>query len=201
MKQNTYLRDAAPAWAAFALAATVLLPWYAMQDGGWLGNYGAIFGQAESAPGWLQATSHGRPWLWLALLPLLAAFAPLLPQRRQQGLLLAWAGGVGLAGLLAAGFAIGPQGWNWFGWQDGAHALAVGQYGLGWGGALTLLALLMLLGLGMARLGYFQGNQFVAGAIMLCSALLILFIAVPVLRSLSGALLDEAGRLSAGEAW
>ena len=201
MKQNTYLRDAAPAWAAFALAATVLLPWYAMQDGGWLGNYGAIFGQAESAPGWLQATSHGRPWLWLALLPLLAAFAPLLPQRRQQGLLLAWAGGVGLAGLLAAGFAIGPQGWNWFGWQDGAHALAVGQYGLGWGGALTLLALLMLLALGLARLGYFQGNQFVAGAIVLCSALLILFIAVPVLRSLSGALLDEAGRLSAGEAW
>ncbi|SFV13799.1 ABC transporter permease [Pseudoduganella namucuonensis] len=201
MKRNTLHSGAALGWATLAIAAALLLPWYAMPDAGWLRDYPAVFGDPASAPGWLQA-SRGRFWLWLPLAaPLAALLAPLCAGRRQQGLLLAAAGGLGLAGLLGAGFAIGPQGWVWFGWQDGALALPVGQPGLGWGGALTLLSLLMLLATGVARLGYFQGNEFVSGAVVLCSALLILFIAAPVLKSLAGAFLDEAGRVSAAEAW
>ncbi len=59
-----------------------------------------------------------------------------------------------------------------------------------------LLALLMLLGAGIARLGYFRGDLFVAGAVVLCSALLLLFVALPVGKSLLGAFLDDAGRPS-----
>jgi iron(III) transport system permease protein len=202
MKREIYYSDASLGWAALALAASLLLPWYAVQDSGWLGSYPALFGDAGMAPGWLQAAVHQRYWLWLPLVaPLLAMLAPLCPTRRSQGLLLACVAGAGLAVLLGTGYAIGPQGWNWFGWQDGAWALPVGQYGLGWGGIVVLLALLMLLALGVARLGYFQGNEFVAGAVLLCSALLILFIAVPVLTSLAGAFLDEAGGISGAEAW
>ena len=54
----------------------------------------------------------------------------------------------------------------------------------------------MLLGAGLARLGRFRGDLFVGGAVVLCSGLLLLFVALPVARSLSGALLDEAGAWS-----
>ncbi len=88
-----------------------------------------------------------------------------------------------------AGFGIGAAGWSfefleaWFG------ALSSGQFGIGLGGALVLLSLLMLLGAGIARLGYFRGDLFVAGAVVLCSALLLLFVALPVGKSLLGAFL------------
>ena len=67
---------------------------------------------------------------------------------------------------------------------------------MGIGGALALLALLMLLGTGIARLGFFRGDVFVAGAVVLCSALLLLFVALPVGKSLAGALYDDAGVFS-----
>jgi iron(III) transport system permease protein len=74
--------------------------------------------------------------------------------------------------------------------------LAAGQPGLGVGGALTLLALLMLLGCGLAATGKFRGDAFVAGAVVLCAALLLLFVALPVAVALAGAFVDEAGRFS-----
>jgi iron(III) transport system permease protein len=58
---------------------------------------------------------------------------------------------------------------------------------MGLGGALVLLALLMLMGAGVARLGYFRNDVFVAGAVLLCAALLLLFVALPVAKSLIGA--------------
>ena len=100
---------------------------------------------------------------------------------------------IGLVGLVGSGFGIGAQGWSfeWLGALFGE--LKVGQFGIGLGGALVLLALLMLLGSGVARLGYFRGDFFVAGAVVLCGALLLLFVALPVGKSLLGAFLDEAG--------
>ena len=100
---------------------------------------------------------------------------------------------VGLAGLLGAGFAIGARGWA-FEWLDASFgALPAGQFGLGLGGVLALASLLMLLGLGLARRGYFRGDLFIACAVLGCGALLLLFVALPVLRALGGAFFDEAG--------
>ncbi len=204
MKPKTLYADSASGWALLALAASLLLPWYGVQDDfSWTRGYGAVFGDIGAANGWLQATHYQRPWLLLPLLAPLAAGLGLLlcKTRRALGLVLAGAGATGLAGLLGAGFAIGAQGWNWFGLQDGALALPVGQFGMGWGALLVLVALLMLTAAGIARLGYFQGNEFVAGAVLLCATLLILFIAVPVLKSLAGAFLDEGGAFSLAETW
>jgi hypothetical protein len=51
---------------------------------------------------------------------------------------------LGAALLLLAGFTIGIQGWS-VGWMKAAlPALPQGQFGLGWGGIIVLLALLMI---------------------------------------------------------
>ncbi len=186
-------------WALLGLAAFVLLPWYFPQNLSLWQSLPGVFGGADTAGGLVQALRHGKPWLWIGAAGLLLALAAArLPAGRAQGrLLLAGAGG-GLIGLLVAGFGIGAAGWSfefleaWFGVLPG------GQFGIGLGGALVLLSLLMLLGAGIARLGYFRGDLFVAGATVLCSALLLLFVALPVGKSLLGAFLDEGGRLSLG---
>jgi iron(III) transport system permease protein len=187
------------AWWLLGLAAFVLLPWYFPQNLSIWQTLPGAFGGSETASGLVQALRHDRPWLWFAMLGLLAAGVALwLPAGRSQGLLLVVATGAALAGLLASGFAIGAQGWS-FDWAvDLFGALPTGQFGVGLGGALALLALLMLLGAGLARLGYFRGDLFVAGSVVLCTALLLLFVALPVGKSLIGAWLDEAGRFSPG---
>ena len=53
-----------------------------------------------------------------------------------------------------------------------------------------------MLGAGIARFGWVRGDAFTASAIVVCSALLLLFVAYPVARALAGAFVDESGRLS-----
>ncbi len=185
------------AWLLLGLAAFALLPWYFPQNLTLLRALPGIFGGPDTASGLVHAAVHGRPWLWTGAAALLAGLvAWRLPAGPAQGWGLVLSAGAGLGGLLGAGFAIGAQGWAfeslaaWFGDLPG------GQFGIGLGGALVLLALLMLLGAGIARLGFFRGDLFVAGAVVLCAALLLLFVALPVGKSLVGALYDEAGQLS-----
>ena len=182
------------AWLLLGLAAFALLPWYFQQDMGLIKALPGVFGGRETASGLVQALQHGKPWLWLGLLGLaIAAAAWPLPPSRLQGGLLAGGGALGLVGLLAAGFGIGAQGWS-YEWLNATFgALSGGQFGMGLGGALVLLALLMLMGAGVARLGYFRNDVFVAGAVLLCAALLLLFVALPVAKSLIGAFIDESG--------
>ena len=192
-------RRAVLAWLLLGLAAYALLPWYFQQDLGLLKALPGVWGGADTASGLVQALRHGRPWLWLGLLGLgLAAAGWRLQPSRAQGWLLLAGGGLGTAGLLASGFAIGARGWSFEFLAALFGALPAGQFGLGLGGALALLSLLMLAGAGVARLGYFRGDLFVAGAVLFCSALLLLFVALPVAKSLAGAFFDEAGAFSVG---
>ena len=110
--------------------------------------------------------------------------------------------GLGLAGVLLAGFAIGAQRLEPSDRRTRPSASLPGsQFGIGLGGAPVLLALLMLFGVGIARLGCFRGDLFVACAVVLCSALLLLFVALPVRKALAGALLDEDGSISLAPHW
>ena len=181
-------------WIALGVAAFALLPWYFQQNQTLWRALPGVFGGAETASGMVHALVHGRVWLWLGLAGLVvAALGSARRPGRSQGALLVLGGLIGIVGLLASGFTIGVQGWSvalldeWFG------PLAQGQFGVGWGGALVLIALLMLLGAGVARLGYFRGDGFVAGATLGCGALLALFIALPVGKALFGAILNEDG--------
>jgi iron(III) transport system permease protein len=98
--------------------------------------------------------------------------------------------------MLVAGFAVGVQGWAFGGLATTFGPLSTGRPGIGVGGAVVLWSLLMLAAIGAARLGAFRGDVFVAAAVLGCAALLLLFIAWPVLRALLGALLDDQGRWS-----
>ena len=185
-------------WALGALAAT-LLPWYLASDRTLLQSLPGVFGGAETASAVVQALTLGKPWLWSVIVGLgVCAVGVALPAGRRQGAWLVAGAAIGLAGLLVTGFAIGARGWA-FEWLDASlGALAGGQAGLGIGGALALSSLLMLLGLGLARIGYFRGDLFVACAVIGGGALLALFVALPVLRALSGAFFDESGAFSLG---
>ncbi len=185
---------ALPAWLLVGVAAYALLPWYFLQDRSLWQALPAVFGSGDAAGGLVQATRLGRSWLWFAPVGLaLAAVGWRADRRAVRGRWLVAGSGVGLVGLLVSGFTIGAQGWA-FAWLEQAlGALPQGQFGIGWGGALVLLSLLMLLGLGIARLGYLRGDGFVGAAVVVCAALLLLFVAYPVLRSLSGAFVDDEG--------
>jgi len=185
-------------WALAGLAAFLLLPWYFPQNVTLLQSLRGVFGGEETAAGLVQAWGQGKPWLSAAPAGLILALAcARMAPGRAQGWGLVAGGGGALALLVFSGFAIGARGWNWE-WLAAAFGpLAAGQPGMGLGAAVVLLSLLMLLGAGIARLGYFRGDAFVAGAVVLCAALLLLFVALPVGKALIGAFLDEAGAPSA----
>jgi iron(III) transport system permease protein len=190
------------AWLAVGLAGFALLPWYFLQNATLWQALPRVFGGAETASGVVQAALHGRPWLWLALAGLMVAALGLrAPAGVAQGRWLAGGALLGLAGLLVSGFAIGARGWSFAGLEAAFGALPQGQFGIGLGGFVVIAALLVLLGMGIARLGYFRGDLFVASAVVVCAALLILFVALPVAKSLAGAFFDEAGDASLRALW
>ncbi len=185
------------AWLLVGVVGFVLLPWYFQQNGSLRQALPGVFGGPETASGLVQMLAHQRPWLGFGAVGLaLCALALLRPPGRAQGRWLLAGAGIGLAGLLASGFAIGATGWAWEWAAQAFGELPRGQYGIGAGAALLLLALLVLLGAGIARLGFFRGDVFVAAAVVVCAALLALFVALPVLRALAGAFFDEDGAFS-----
>ena len=189
------------AWWLLGVVAFVALPWYLPQNLSWWQALPAVYGGSDTAAGVVQAWRHGKPWLWIVAIALLGVGVSLRWRAgRAQGRALVLAAGLGFAGVLAAGFTIGAKGWSFSALEQLFGAAPGSQFGIGLGGAATLLALLMLFGVGIARLGAFRGDLFVACAVVLCSALLLLFVALPVGQALAGAALDEAGQWS-GVAW
>ena len=203
MNPALHLQRALQGWVVFGLLGFALLPWYFLQQmslaealPGVLAGTGV---GAETASGIVQALQHGRPWLWSGLAGLLVCGLAVLrpwPARFQGGLLLAGSL-IGLLGLLLSGFAISAVGWAFESLESVWGALPTGQYGMGWGAAVVILCLVVLLGASLARLGGFRGDVFVAAAVVACAALLALFVVYPVLRSLVAAWVDDAG----GYAW
>ena len=193
---NTINRD----WLvpSLALIASVVLPWYLLPDGlSWQASWGQVFGGPETANAWLQALKHQRPWLLAPLLALVAcALLALIGTRVVRGKLMACAAAVGLLSLAASGFSIGAQGWS-VAALGGLGALPVGQFGIGWAAVICVFALLVALGLGLARMGYFRGDVLIAVTVVVSSAALLMFIVLPVFKTGLRAFYDESGNLSA----
>jgi iron(III) transport system permease protein len=189
------------AWWLLGVLAFVALPWYLPQNLSWWQALPSVFGGTDTAAGAVQAWRHGKPWLWVVAFALIGAGAALRWHAgRVQGRALVLAATLGLASVLIAGFTIGAKGWSFVALEQMFGAAPGNQFGIGLGGAATLLALLMLLGVGLARLGAFRGDLFVACAVVLCTALLLLFVALPVGQALVGAWFDDGGQWSA-TAW
>ena len=181
-------------WLLLGLAAFSLLPWYFQQSASLWQTLPLVFGGGETASGLVQASAHGRPWLWCALAGLgVAGLGWRLPAGLAQGRVLVAGALVGLVGVLTSGFAIGARGWSFASLEATFGALPQGQFGIGWGGIIVIAALLVLLGAGIARLGYFRGDFFVAASVVACAALLLLFVALPVAKALVGAFATQDG--------
>ena len=185
-------------WVVLGLLGFALLPWYFLQNAGLWQAMPQVLGGPETASALVQALTHQRPWLLSGLAGLLlcgaAVVGPLPKRPRLQGLVLLAGSLLGLLGLLGTGFSIGAMGWSfevlrqWWGAD-----LPTGQYGMGWGAAVVMLTLLVMLGAGLARRGAFRGDWFVSASVVVCLSALLLFVVYPVLRSLSSAWIDDAG--------
>jgi iron(III) transport system permease protein len=194
------MRRAALWLAALGLVGIALPPWYLTQDrladldwsGGWLA-------EPDHAPAFAQALLFGRWWLWPVIACCAAAAAALLlPSRRGLARVLVLAGGIGLAALVAQGYAIGLRGWS-APWLEALFGvLDDRQFGLGIGGLLAGLALLWMLTAGLAGLGYFRGDPFTAGAVGTIALAVALFTFLPIVNLLSDAFRDQTGALAAG---
>jgi iron(III) transport system permease protein len=197
------LQRALQLWVLLGLAAFALLPWYFLQDRSLLSALPEVWQGPDAGSALVQAFAHGRPWLWSGALGLLLCLTGLgLPMpAKAQGRWLTGGAVSGLLGLLLSGFSIGATGWSFETLEQTWGPLATGQYGMGWGAALVLLALLVLLGAGLARLGAFRGDVFVAATVVLCVALLALFVVYPVLRSLASAWVDDLGAHAWSNLW
>ena len=192
-------------WSILGLVAFALVPWYATPGGVFsLQGFGELLGDHESASGLAQVLLQRRPWLVPAALALLIGgiAARLLPTRGQGWVLLA-SGLLGTLAVLAQGFLIGLP-------NAGPGPLAslfpgllaaTGQPGFGLGATLVVAALLMLTAFGLARLGAFRGDLFVSAAVTGSAGLLLIFVAYPVLRALSGAFFDPSGAFDISAAW
>ncbi len=179
------------------LLAYVALPWYAIQDTAWYQVLPQVLGGPETASGLVQSLLHGRKWLLLGLIGLVVAAIGLgYPAGRQQGRWLLAGGTIGALGLVLTGFSIGARGWSFAAFNTWFGELAINQFGIGAGALVALLALVMLASFGLARMGYFKGDLFVAASVVGCGLALVLFIAFPVAKSLAGAFFDEDGRWS-----
>lgn len=183
-------------WLVVGWVGYVILPWYAIEDGffsiGWLSTY---IVDVEHAPGLFAGLMGGRPWL-LPIIPFL--LAPLLVMRRPKmdplfSTVLLATGGLGLAYVLAQGFAVSLAGWNfpflesWFG------PIEVQQFGMGYGALLVSSAFVFFLSQGIAARGAINGDVFVVGSITMIIVLVAAFIFFPVVRILISAVQDNDG--------
>ena len=195
MKKNP--NTAIIAWLSAGLLGFLRLPWYTIHDTAWYQVLGQIFAGPETANGLVQALEHQRPWLLFGLIGLgIAGLGLCVRPGRTQGAWLLAGGVLGLAGLVFSGFAIGARGWSYAPLAAAFGELASNQFGMGAGAFVVLLALLVLTAFGLARVGYFKGDLFIAASVLTCSALLALFIAFPVAKALSSAFIDETGQWS-----
>ncbi|PYN73361.1 MAG: iron ABC transporter permease [Candidatus Rokuibacteriota bacterium] len=175
------LRSWALTWSLVGVAGWALLPWYAIADGifspGWPAR---ILADRDLAPAALQAILFGRAWLMGPGLALLAGLVVVLrggPRALFGGRLMMFTG-PGVLFSVAQGFAIG-------------------QPAVGAGAALTVAGLLLLFSTGLAARGFFRGDAFVAGAVVLVTVLVGLFTFYPIARILTSAALAADGAPSA----
>jgi len=189
--------DASFWWWMAGLVAVCLLPWNMLQDGFRAGNALALFAtDADSASALGQALFHRRWWFWPVLAAqaiAVASFVPSLSKRARGDWLLA-GGSLGLAAVVAQGWFIGVHGWSYDALTQAFGDLDDRQFGIGWGGCMAFAAFVVLTTTGLAQRGRFGGDRFVAGAVGLLVASIVLFTVWPVLTILGQVLSAPSGQ-------
>jgi iron(III) transport system permease protein len=183
--------------SALGLAAFLLLPWYALEDG-LLSSPGWAWWplDPEVAPALVQGLALGRPWLLLLGALLLVPLIGLRLDPLGRARLLV---GTGLAGLVlgaAQGLLIGPLGWGFEALDAALGPLPARQHGMGAGALGVHLVFLLHLTEGLALRGVLRGDAFLTAVLGVLLAAVGLFVGCPLALVLVRALELEAGGYS-----
>ncbi len=192
-------------------AGLTLVPWYALQDSFYAFKWIAKFGGKDFAPAIIQLATFNKVWLLLLPVLLLATVGlyarPVDAGRAAEGALRSWArmvmliGAVGALYVLAQGFAIGARGYSFDLLQAVMPQINGGQFGMGAGALLVGFGFILICADGIAAMGYFRGDRFVASALLCIVVLVVLFVFFPVVRILYEGILDRDRSLSIMAFW
>jgi iron(III) transport system permease protein len=192
-------------------AGLTLVPWYALQDSFYAFKWIAKFGGKDQAPALLQIANFSKSWLILLPVLLLAAAGlyakPVNEARAVEGAVRSWArmvvfiGAAGALYVLAQGFAIGAQGYNFGFLKVAMPEITGGQFGMGAGAMLVTFGFLMICADGIASMGYFRGDRFIACSLLMVTSLVVMFVFFPVVRVLYEGFVDADRSLSLDALW
>jgi iron(III) transport system permease protein len=192
-------------------AGLTLMPWYALQSSFFEFKWLANFSGKDQAPALWQIATYSKTWLILLPVLLLTAtglyMRPVNAVTAVEGAVRSWAkmvvivGAVGALYVLAQGFAIGPQGYTFEAMKNSMPVIESGQFGMGAGAMLVSFGFLMICADGIASMGYFRGDRFVAASLLLVAALVVMFVFFPVVRILYEGFLDKDRSLSVIALW
>ncbi|MBP6530258.1 MAG: iron ABC transporter permease [Burkholderiales bacterium] len=192
-------------------AGLTLVPWYALQDSFYAFKWIAKFGGKDPAPALLQISSYGKTWLILLPALLLASAGlyarPVNANTAVEGAMRTWGRMVALIGaagglyVLLQGFAIGPQGYSFDWLKSSMPPLQGGQFGMGAGALLVVFGFVLICADGIATMGYFRGDRFVASALLGIVVLVMMFVFFPVVRVLYEGFVDQDRNLSLTMLW
>ena len=193
--------DAAVRWWLLALIGVCIVPWHMQQDGlSVAGLFRPLNSDPEAASAVGQAALHHRWWFWPVIAALGLGAPALLPtlSRGTRGALLIAAGLLGVAAIMAQGWFIGLRGWSYPGLEAVFGDLGDRQFGIGLGGTIAFTAFAALTAHGVALRGYFGGDRFVAGSVVMLIASILLFTVWPVLTIFSQTLTIPTGQTLSG---
>jgi iron(III) transport system permease protein len=180
------------------LVAMFVLPWYRI-DGGFYG-FGWLPGfpwDAGSAPAILEILQHGKWWLSLSFILLVAAvIARFIANPMRRGTLLAFTGAAGFLFLCIQGLAITFSGWSWTISETMFGALPDGQPSMGAGAILVGIVFVLMFAFGMAERGAMKGDAFVVASITVLVVLVSIFVFYPVASMFIGAFQSFDGSFS-----
>ncbi|HPV25366.1 MAG TPA: ABC transporter permease subunit, partial [Casimicrobium sp.] len=192
-------------------AGLTLVPWYALQDSFYAFKWIKNFGSKDPAPALLQIANYGKTWLILLPALLLATVGlyarPVNANSAVEGAMRTWGKMVALIGaagglyVLLQGFAIGPQGFSFDWLKSSMPPLQGGQFGMGAGALLVVFGFVLICADGIATMGYFRGDRFVASALLGIVVLVMMFVFFPVVRVLYEGFVDQDRNLSLTMLW
>ena len=187
-------------WLAVGLLASLLLPWYGIEDGffsfEWMvSDY--LFDTDYAPLFWLLIMGE-KSWLAPLILPfLISGLAVLMPDgSRLKTHLFLIGGGLGLFWLMAQGLAIGIRGWQFNGLADLFGPLSGRQFGMGYGAIFYYLSSLFLFSIGVAERRGAYGDKFVISMIIFVVLLVTIFIFYPICKLFIMGFIDEQNSYS-----
>ena len=188
-------------WIIAGWLGLSVFPWYGIENGffnlEWFTDGYPFY--ADYAPALFLIMQGEKIWLAPLLLPLIFCCMILKTKKTDStySIVLIICGGFGFAWLIAQGFSIGINGWNFKLLSSLFGELEDRQFGMGYGALLLASSYLFLFTHGVAARGAVNGDVFVVSAITAVITIVCVFVFFPILNMLLAAFITQEGLYSA----